>query len=482
MAFDGSWTSKTLSKKDYTILANFHSFRRLAQLTLFISQVLVNGSIFAAGYQINEISTSLQGDATAGAAAAANDVSALFINPATMATLTQSQVYLGGSGIFPHVSMSDASATHAVNIPGLPSTPGIPVSVLGTTSQSSISKPVFVPNGYFAWRMNNKVAVGVALIAPFGLSTKYHSDAVIRFGAIYSQVTTFDLVPSIAYAITEQWAVGVGFQMQYISAAFSNFNGAYTGDPAIDVLVAATAPTYLKGSTWGYGYTLGALYKPDHDTRIGLGFRSQISEGIIGKGQQNLVPGGITSPVTVDFPFNAQTSVNTGIKTPAVLSLGVARDIYNWTIKVTAQINFWNTFNQLSIYMPNAYATNSTIQSKWQNTFFGAVGANYRFPQGWAVRGGLAFDQTPTQNAYRDPRIPDADRYWLTLGTTYEPIKNLSFDGAYEHVFVNNSRVNVTQNIGTNALSPTTPLETNHLYAKFKSAVDIVAIAVRYGF
>lgn len=458
-----------------------NSLPRLSIIAFLISQSFLSLSAHAAGYQINEISPSLQGDATAGAAAAKNDVSSLFINPATLSTLLQNQAYVGASEIFPHVRMSNASATHTVVTPGIPPVP-FTATVLGVNSQSRVSKPVFVPDGYVGWRLNDQLVVGLAFIAPWGLTTKYRSDSVVRFGAVYSSVFTVNITPSIAYAINNQWSVGAGFQAQYISATFSNFNGAYTGDPAIDALIAANSPTYLRGSSWGYGYTAGVLFKPDLCTRIGLGYRSQVAEQISGHGQQITGPGPTVRAPSRDFPFNAQTYVRAGIKTPAVLTLSAARDIYDWTIKATAQVNFWNTFNQLSIYMPGAFVTNSTILTKWKNTFFGALGADYRFKCDWEVRGGVAYDQTPTQDTYRDPRIPDASRVWLTLGGTYKPTKHWSFDGAYAHIFIANKNVNVTQPNGTNALSGATPLEVNHIQANFHSSVDIVALGLRYSF
>ena len=93
----------------------------------------------------------------------------------------------------------------------------------------------------------------------------------------------------------------------------------------------------------------------------------------------------------------------------------------------------------------------------------------------------MAYDQTPTQNAYRDPRIPDTNRIWLSVGASYKANNHLSFDGAYTHFILQNQTVNVVQADGQ-SINSTVPLEVNTVHAKFSGSADIVALGVRYGF
>lgn len=457
-----------------------HSITKISAIVILASSAIYQIPAYAAGFQINEISTSLQGKASAGAAAANNDVSSMFINPATLTTLLQNQFYIGGSEIIPRIHMSDASAIHAVNVPGIPPTQ-IAAQVIGDDDQDNISKGVFVPDAYLGWRINDRLVAGLAVVAPFGLTTHYSRDSVVRFAALDSSVQTLNINPAIAYMINNQWSVGVGLQAQYIRAKFSNFNGPYTSIPQIDSLISASLPTKLHGHDWGYGYNLGILYSPDACTRLGIGYRSIVSEQLHGEGEQYTSPGGVVPAPSQAFLFNAETSVHAGVKTPAVLTMSAARDYYDWTLAATAQLNFWNTFNHLSIYMPQAFATNSTILTKWKNSWMASVGADYRATSQWTLRGGIAYDQTPTSSTYRDPRIPDATRYWLNLGASYIMNKNFSVDGAYSHIFMLNQSVNVTQASGE-SINSTLPLEVNQVSAKYKGHADIIALALRYSF
>jgi long-chain fatty acid transport protein len=462
-------------------MGRLRSLPKISLITLIISQAFLTTSAYAAGYQLNEISPSLQVDATAGAAAADNDVSAMFTNPATLSSLIQNQIYAGASEIMPHIKMNNATAIHTVNIPGLPGA-SITAPVTGETSQRSVSKAAFVPDGYFGWRINPQLVAGISVTAPFGLMTSYDNNSVLRYAADNSSVDAIAIHPAISYNLTPQIAIGGGFQAQYISATFSNFDGPFTGVPALDALLASNHATYVNGSSWGFGYTLGAFFTPDKETRLGLGFRSQIFEKIRGDGRQFTSPGGVAPAPSQAFLSNTGSSDKASVQTPAVLTLSAARDIANWTVKASLQVNFWDSFNQLSIYMPQAFATNSTIQTKWKNSFLGALGADWRIVDMWTVRGGVAYDETPTRSGLRDPRIPDADRVWLTGGVTFKPCKHLSFDGVYEHLFIKDQSVNVTQGIGSSSNSAGIPLEVNTVTANYKGSADIVGLAARYSF
>ncbi|MEZ3307971.1 outer membrane protein transport protein, partial [Escherichia coli] len=72
------------------------------------------------------------------------------------------------------------------------------------------------------------------------------------------------------------------------------------------------------------------------------------------------------------------------------------------------------------------------------NTWTLAVGGDYKVTDQWTMRAGVAYDQTPTHNATRDPRIPDGDRYFASLGAGYrfQSMPELSIDAAYSRQFV----------------------------------------------
>ena len=101
-----------------------------------------------------------------------------------------------------------------------------------------------------------------------------------------------------------------------------------------------------------------------------------------------------------------------------------------------------------------------------KNTWMYSLGGDYRVTDELTLRAGVALDQTPTRNSTRDPRIPDGDRTFLSLGAGYDvkAIKGLSVDLAYSHQFVqevklqeargDSSVIRITAPVAENALRP----------------------------
>lgn len=455
------------------------NFNPLLSILFLIMQFIISMSAFSAGFQINEISPALQGDAMAGAAAANNDVTSMFINPATLSTLKDNQIYVGGSGIFPHISMSNANAIHTVNVPGNFPPSSVSAIVLGQHYETSISPSAFIPDIWFSKRLGNKMVIGLGIVAPYGLKTEYAEDSVVRFAALESEVKTININPALSYELNDKWALGIGVQVQYMQATFSNFNGVYTGEAWSDQWDATNYPTHLEGRGLAAGANLGLLFKPDQQTRLGLGYRSRIRTQLSGEGRQYTYSGPILPAPSLTSPYNANTHVAAKVTTPDILTFSAARDISAWTIKATAQLNFWNTLDQITITMPQAFATQSTIPFHWKNTVFAALGAEYRATQAWTLRGGLAFDETPTSLEFRDPRIPDANRIWADIGASYRYNQHLSIDGAYSHIFMQAQTINVMQAGGISRTS-TLPLEINQVSARYTGSADVLALGLRY--
>lgn len=67
----------------------------------------------------------------------------------------------------------------------------------------------------------------------------------------------------------------------------------------------------------------------------------------------------------------------------------------------------------------------------WHDAWAYAVGAAYKLNRQWTLRGGIALDQSPTNNTYRSPRIPTGDRTLASLGFGWQPTPDITVDAAY---------------------------------------------------
>ena len=80
----------------------------------------------------------------------------------------------------------------------------------------------------------------------------------------------------------------------------------------------------------------------------------------------------------------------------------------------------------------------------WRDTWRYGGGVNYFTEDGkWIFRSGFAYDETPIPNpANRSARLPDNNRYWLSVGVTYAIRQNITLHGAYAHLFFDNPTIN----------------------------------------
>jgi long-chain fatty acid transport protein len=381
---------------------------------LIVKHALIASSIIAAifaqqamatGFQINEMSPSLQGTATAGAAAATNDPSAMAYNPATLATIQGTQVQLAASYIMPHVSYENAAGTGTGSL----------------TSQSSIAPADLVPAGYFAAALPDGFFEGIAVTAPWGLSTQYDPTWVGSPNAVKSSIETTDIAPTIAYRVNDYLAIGAAVHAQYANVEYSSAN---------DFIVPESED--LTGNSWGVGYSAGVLVTPREGTNIGLSYRSKITQNIQGTAD------------TVVGSLNVPTSASAQVTMPEVVNLGLSQEITSkLTGLATAQWTRWDRMQSLVITTPLGDETNVL---DWKNSWLFALGAEYQLTEQLVLRAGGAFDESPTQDTYRDPRIPDSNRYWLTTGVGYTPIQNLTLNFVYEHIFMMPQSVNLAGN------------------------------------
>ncbi len=273
------------------------------------------------------------GTAGAGGAASAYDASTIFYNPAGMSFLQDKlTVTTGLSYIIPNIGFTNQGSLTA---PGSP----IQQQTLGPGVTKSYNAPFFnstVPQLYIAYKINDKLSVGLGVNAPFGLETNYDIHSVVRYNATQSRITKFKFKPSVSYKILPNLSVGAGFNISYTQVALHNaidfglinaqltqgiVNGILTnpGIPAaLRPRVAAAAATAtavtvggitpqqsdgyarLGGDDTTYGWNVGLLYEPLKGTKLGLSFRSQLNHTISGNATYQFVPNyaGVGAAVT----------------------------------------------------------------------------------------------------------------------------------------------------------------------------------------
>ena len=64
-------------------------------------------------------------------------------------------------------------------------------------------------------------------------------------------------------------------------------------------------------------------------------------------------------------------------------------------------------------------------------TYLFSVGADFRFTNWWTFRAGIGYETSPIDNpSYRTAIIPDADRWWFAIGSSFQATDNMQIDVA----------------------------------------------------
>lgn len=191
----------------------------------------------------------------------------------------------------------------------------------------------------------------------------------------------------------------------------------------------------LTGNDYGVGYTFGALYKIDDATRVGFDYKSKIFHDLSGHEQIQLPGNAGAAPAAFTSLLPAYQSANLGVTLPDSASAGIYHDINaEWAVMADVQWTDWSVLKQLNAIGPGGTLLSSTPEN-WKNTWFGAVGANWKPIDRWTFHVGFAFDQTPVTDTTRSARLPDASRYWTAFGVSYAVTSNADIHFGYAHLF-----------------------------------------------
>ncbi len=403
----------------------------------------------SAGFQLRELSALGAGNAFAGASARATDLATIYTNPAGMARLSGSQLQGDVSVVSPVINFSGSA--------------GAGGSTYSGGDGGDAGEDAVVPAIYGMWDINPRLKAGIAFTVPFGFSTKYDEDWVGRYFAVESKIENFVLSPSIAWQASDRLSIGAGLQVGHAYGKVSQaLNLAWARLP--------DGMAEINGTDYGYGYTLGMLYEFTPASRVGLSYRSRIDYSLDGNFDVSGVPEAMLS--VLPPALAAQLSDSDGkvdITTPDVLSLGAYHELSpKWAVMSEVSWTNWSLFDEFRIEFDDGRPDDVT-EENWEDSWFFALGADYRPAEDHTFHFGVAFDETPVRRDTRTARVPDANRYWLSVGYSYDLGARSTANFGYTHIFVDDVRISETSEYGT-------------LDGKYSGSVDIVTASLSYRF
>jgi long-chain fatty acid transport protein len=448
------------------------------------------GHAGAAGFQLIEQNASGLGNAYAGQAAAAEDASTIWFNPAGMTLLPGRQAVGALSAIRTSAKFQNSGGS-------TPPAAQSPITFSGDGGDAGGWG--FVPNGYLSWQINDKLWAGIGVNAPFGLKTQYDDLWIGAGHAVKSEVAGLNINPSVAWKINEMFSVGGGVNAMYFDAELTkqaNYSGAVVGLagagalPALATCAGSGATQRLptgagcfgyatvKGNDWAWGWNLGAMINFSPATRVGIAYRSAITIHLDGTNSFNNIP-----PAAFSGPLSGQLGralangdINSTIRLPQTVYLAASHQFdRRWQVLVDYTWTGWDSIQSLDINRSSGGLLSSE-ELNFKNSYRVGLGVNYQLTDQWKLRGGLAYDRTPVQDAYRTPRLPDNNRTWVALGAQYAASKELAFDFGAAYLFISDASSQLNNPLNANDRL------NGFLVGNYKEYVYILGAQARYNF
>ena len=412
-----------------TARANQPRGTRPAALSLLtaIMVAVVTTSASAQGVYMPSVGPINQSIGGAAVAAPIDSAGALYWNPATISGLQSSEVEFGLGLVLPSTTVSSSVAPNSFGV-GVP-----PIPLAGSTRSEPGVSPV--PTIALVHKVRDSYwTVGIGIFGVGGFSTNYPASLTnpilspqppngFGLGRVSSRGEIFQIAPTISYAITENWSVGIAptITMAHVEAdpGFlsppndANGNGFFTYG-------SGTGTRYIFGG----GFQIGTYYITDYDWRVGVSYKSP----------QWLEPVRVNSQDELGRPTFSKVHFDL----PSIASLGVAYTGFErWVLPF--DIRFFD-YAATDGFRQRGYNPNGSVAGLgWKSVLSITQGAQYEMTDNLTWRAGYTFNQNPITGPQTIFNIPTSliIQHWLSTGFTYRLTPQVAATVAYTHGFEN---------------------------------------------
>ena len=406
---------------------------KIAATALAVASAFAS-TAYAAGFQLTEQSALALGRAYAGVGVDGTDVSGMYYNPATMTLHPGTQVQLGAVGV------------------------GLNLEYVGKdgSKENGRASEEVLPHGYISHQINDTTWVGLALTIPYGLATEYDSNWNHQELGTDAKITVINFNPNVAWKATDTLSFGAGIALQYVDAKFGV--GADLGSLSGGRAQGQIHNEYsADGFTWGFN--VGMMWAPTENLRFGVSYRSETkhktngtlkttSSGTTG---MNLGADHDYSKIPLDSTLSGSRDASVTVSGPAWAMFNAAWDVNDYlSLYATFRWADWSSFKSLKTeiddfnpesvqgvnpILSGVLSQMSNIENDWVDTYLYSLGYDLRVNSFWTLRGGVAYETS----AIGDPKkrtalIPDADRWWFAIGSSFHWTKDFQTDIGFAHL------------------------------------------------
>jgi long-chain fatty acid transport protein len=387
-----------------------HMVKSLCLGAAFLTATAVTPTACAGGIELYEIATPDVGLASAGYAARADDASTLFKNPAGMSRLDQPQFQGGLQALYGSVYFSPDARTSAQ---------------LGHGDGGNAVGWLPGASFFIVEPLGDKWRVGLGSFSYFGLAEDYGDTWVGRYYVQKSALLGMSILPSASFKVNDWLSIGAGLNAMY---------GYLKTDIAVNNLIGPDGQMSLKDSTWGFGANAGVMIQAGEHTRFGVTYLSPLDLSF--KDTPSFSGLGPVIGSVLAFP----RQLNLGVTVPQSVMFSAYHALNEqWAVMADFGWQNWNQFGYVQAGVENGGTT--TLNLKYQDTYHGALGAQYRASQNWLLSGGVAYDSSAVESQNRTVTLPMGQTWRFGLGAQYQLSAKVNLGAAYTFMWAGDMTV-----------------------------------------
>ncbi|WP_083023212.1 OmpP1/FadL family transporter [Vreelandella lionensis] len=399
-----------------------NNFKKLT-LAAAVAAVTFASQANAGGYQINEQSVSGQGYGHAGRSSNVHDATIVYGNPAGMSFLDRAQITAGGTFFCVDTDISNVTANRTLDAGvaqgGAPAGVQVPVGTIPGTNDGDMVPGTLIPFAFYAQPVNERLAFGFGVYAPFGSQTEYEDTFQGRYFGDYTELRVVSAQPTVSYRFNDQWSAGIGVTYNQVEGELRRqlpTSAAFNAAGDVD--------SRVEGDDDGWGYNLGVIYQPVPETMLGLTYRSAVDYELEGTFKATDPLGNVVRADTANLDLTTPETVN-----------------FSLTQQMTDRLKLmfgaswvrWSQFEEISILGSQGNEITNE-QQNYSNAWAFASGGEYQLTPTLALRAGVTLDFTPTNDQDRSVRIPSDERRIFSIGAGWSPTPDLTLDFAYSYL------------------------------------------------
>ncbi|MQL47635.1 long-chain fatty acid transporter FadL [Photorhabdus khanii] len=403
---------------------------------LAVAVAIISSNAGAAGFQLNEFSTSALGRAFSGEGVVADNATVGSRNPAAMTLFDRPSFSIGAVYINPDVDITGKSP------------------MIGkSTNAKNIAPTAWIPNLHFIMPIDDQWFVGTSVTTNFGLATDFSNNYAAGPIGGKTDLTTLNFNLSGAYRLNDNFSFGLGLNAVYADAKIVRHAGILSNK--LNGLIKPTDEVAnLSGKDWGYGWNAGIMYEVDENNRYSLTYRSKVKVKFKDGDYKNDIPPRIGKIAQLPATGGKTIGGRLDLNLPDIWEIsGYNRVAPKWAIHYSLAYTGWSEFSELKGTRNKDGSVLFSKHEGFKDAYRIALGTTYYHDDNWTFRTGIAFDDSPIPAENRSISIPDQDRFWLSAGATYAFNKDMSVDVGVS--YMHGQKVTVKEKLSETSSDPT---------------------------